>query len=311
MAKISYIDNDFKYAKAFIKRDYSEIADEIMNNRNDMSYSVEVDGKIYGYNITKNKLLCEVYESDFFVVHFCFLNIDTLHDGEQEKCICELLDHLMEEIHKKKGYYNLKLPTNIVDLIRAYNYLKEPFIFCGGTVEQYIYNTKVPDYNKSGLNVFMADKEYVSLHTEELLDMTYRSFESYQGQYHLSYAISENAGNIYKTWIDGSLLSQSTDKIIVAEYDGIPIGFVTIKEDDFAVQGVLAAVLNEYRQYGAYKAMIAYIINYAHENEKSFITGTQFDNFIVQGTWNSLGLKPFYSFYNIHFDNRDQHEKGM
>ena len=305
MAKISYIDNDFKYAKAFIKRDYDEIADEIKNKRNDMSYSFEANGKIYGYDITINKLLSEVYAFNFYVVHFFFLNIDTLHNIEQERCIYELFDHLMGEIQTKKGYYNLKLPTNIVDLIRAYNRLKQPFIFCGGTVEQYIYNTKVPDCNKSDLNVFMADREYVSLHNEELLNMTYRSFEFYQGQYHLSYAISEKAGDIYKSWIDGSLLPQSSDKVIVSEYDGIPIGFVTIKEDDFAVQGVLAAVLNEYRQYGAYKAMIAYIINYAHKNGKSFITGTQFDNFIVQGTWNSLGLKPFYSFYNIHFDNRE------
>lgn len=210
----------------------------------------------------------------------------------------------MEEISRKKGYYNLKLPTNIVDLIRAYNRLNQTFIFCGGTVEQYVYNTKVSDSNKSGLNVFIADRAYVSAHYDELLKMTYRSFESYQGQYHLSYAISDNAGNIYKSWIDGSLLPQSSDKVIVSEYNERPIGFVTIKEDDFAVQGVLAAVLSEYRQYGAYKAMIAYIINYAYENGKSFITGTQFDNFIVQGTWNSLGLKPFYSFYNIHFDNR-------
>lgn len=304
MAKISYIDDDFKYAKAFIKRDYSEIADEIKNGIYDMSYSFENAGKIYGYKITINKLLSEVYKSSFYVVHFCFLDVNTLHDSEQEYCISKLFEHLMTEINTKRGYYNLKLPTHIVDLIRAYNLLKEAFIFCGGTVEQYVYNTEIPVYNKENLSVFIADKEYVSKHRDELLQMTYRSFESYQGQYHLSYAISENAGSIYKSWIDGSLLPDSSDKVIVSEYKGIPIGFVTTRENDFAVQGVLAAVLSEYRQYGAYKAMIAYIINYAYKNGKGFITGTQFDNFIVQGTWNSLGLKPFYSFYNMHFDNR-------
>ena len=304
MATISFIDNDFKYARAFIKRDYTEIAEEIKNTRKDMDYSFECNDKIYGYKITTNKLLTEVYGEDFFVVHFCFLNIDTLHDSEQERCICKLLDHLMEEITEKKGYYNLKLPANIVDLIRAYNQLKYPFIFCGGTVEQYIYDRSVPDCNKSGLNVFMADKAYVSKHYEELLSMTYRSFETYQGQYHLSSAISGKAGDIYKSWINGSLQPQSNAKIIVAEYEGVPIGYVTIEEDDFAVEGVLSSVSSEYRQYGAYKAMIAYIINYAYQNKKSFITGTQFDNFIVQGAWNSLGLRPFYSFYNIHFDNR-------
>ena len=304
MAKISYIDNDIKYVKAYIKRDYSEIAKEIKNSIGDISYSFESDGKIYGYNITKNALLSEVYESDFYVVHFCFVDIDTLHDAEQEVCICKLLNHLMDEMEEKRGYYNLKLPANVVDLIRAYNQLNQPFIFCGGTVEQYIYNKNVPDSNKNGLNVFIAGGEYVAAHYEELLTMTYRSFETYQGQYHLSYAISDKAGEIYKSWIKGSLTPDSKDKVIVAELDGVPIGFVTIAEDDSSVVGVLSAVSSEYRQYGAYKAMIAYIINYAYSNDKCFVTGTQFDNFIVQGAWNSLGLKPFYSFYNFHIDKR-------
>ena len=52
MAKISYIDNDLKYVKAFIKRDYSEIADDIRNNLEDLSFSFESDNKIYGYKIT-------------------------------------------------------------------------------------------------------------------------------------------------------------------------------------------------------------------------------------------------------------------
>lgn len=304
MAVISFIDNDFKYVRAFIKRDYSEIADEIKTDQEKFSYLFQSDDKIYGYYITVNKLLTKVYGTDFFVVHFCFLNIDTLHDPDQEQCICRLLNRLMEEMQRKKGYYNLKLPANIVDLIRAYNQLRQPFIFCGGTVEQYIYNQEVPDCNKSGLNIFMTDRSYVDRHYEELLSMTYRSFETYQGQYHLSYAISGKAGDVYKQWIQESLVPESTDKVIVAEYEGVPAGFVTIIEDDFSVQGVLAAVSNEYRQYGAYKAMIAYIVNYAYKNHKCFMTGTQFDNFIVQAAWNSLGLRPFYSFYNIHFDNR-------
>lgn len=304
MAKISYIDDDFKYVRAYIKRDYSEITDDIRNNIVDLSFSLEVDNKIYGYKITKNKLLSESYNSDFFVVHFCFLDIDTLHNPEQEKCISKLLEHLMKDINEKKGYYNLKLPTNVVDLIRAYNLLDDAFIFCGGTVEQYIYNKTVPDSNKNNLHIFMANKEYVSKYNDTLLAMTYSSFETYQGQYHLSYVIGDKAGDVYKNWIKRSLVPDSTDKVIVAEYESKPIGFVTIIEDDYTVEGVLSAVLNEYRQYGAYKAMIAFIINYANSNGKSFITGTQFDNFIVQGVWNSLGMKPFYSFYNIHIDKR-------
>ena len=92
--------------------------------------------------------------------------------------------------------------------------------------------------------------------------------------------------------------------IVVAEYNQIPIGFVTIAEKESAVEGVLSAVQSEYRQFGAYRAMISFLVNDAFEKEKSFITSTQFDNFIVQGVWNSIGLKPFYSIYNFHIDKR-------
>ena len=92
--------------------------------------------------------------------------------------------------------------------------------------------------------------------------------------------------------------------MVVACKDSIPVGFVTIKETDNAVEGILSAVDPKNRKLGAYRAMIAYLINYANENKKSFVTSTQFDNYIVQGVWNSLGLKPFYSIYNIHIDNR-------
>ena len=48
MAKISYIDNDLKYVRAFISRDYSGIADEIQRTKDEISYSFESGGKIYG-----------------------------------------------------------------------------------------------------------------------------------------------------------------------------------------------------------------------------------------------------------------------
>jgi hypothetical protein len=50
--------------------------------------------------------------------------------------------------------------------------------------------------------------------------------------------------------------------------------------------------------------MISFGVNYATENHKDFVTSTQFDNFIVQGVWASIGLKPFYSIYNVHLDRR-------
>lgn len=78
MAKITYMDDEYKYAKAFIKRDYSELAELLKSRRDEMSCSFESDGVLYGYDITVNRPLTQIYGADFYVVHFCFHNIDTL-----------------------------------------------------------------------------------------------------------------------------------------------------------------------------------------------------------------------------------------
>ena len=304
MAIISFEDNNYKYVKCFVERDYSNLAKEIIQNKKELTHYVEEDNVLYGYKIFKNVPLTNLYQNNYYSVRFYFANIDTMHNTNQEKNIIVLLAHLKDKIEKDGGYYNLRIPTHIVDLVRAYNREITDSIFCGGTVEEYIHMKKVDDNNKNHLNIFIADNEYINNHRERLLEMTYQSFESYQGQYHISYITDDKAGKIYENWIETSLGSGSNDLTVVAEYDGEPIGFVTLGEEENAVEGILSAVSNEHRQYGAYKAMIAYAINYAYDKNKTFVTSTQFDNFIVQGTWASLGLKPFYSIYNIHVDRR-------
>lgn len=304
MAKISFEDNNYKYVKCFVERDYSGLEKDILDNKEDLTHYIYSDSVLYGYRISKNVPLSNLYENDYYSVRFYFANIDTLHDDVQEKNIISLLEHLKERIENSKGYYNLRIPTHIVDLVRAYNQVITDTIFCGGTVEEYIYNKKVDDNNKNNLKLFFADSKYIDEHKEKLLEMTYQSFETYQGQYHISHITDSKAGMIYENWIESSLGENSSDLTVVVEYEGEPIGFVTLGEEENAVEGILSAVSNEHRQYGAYKAMIAYSINYANSKGKSFVTSTQFDNFIVQGAWASLGLKPFYSIYNIHIDRR-------
>lgn len=304
MAKISFEDNNNKYVKCFVERDYSFLERDIWDNKENLTHFIDANGILYGYKVSKNIPLTNLYENDFYSVRFYFANIDTLHNVEQEKNIIMLLEHLKDKIEEDRGYYNLRIPTHIVDLVRAYNQVFLDIIFCGGTVEEYIYDKKVDDNNKNNLKLFFANSDYIDQHKEELLKMTYQSFETYQGQYHISHITDNKAGKIYENWIESSLSKASNDLTVVVEHEGEPIGFVTLGEEENAVEGILSAVSNEHRQYGAYKAMIAYAINYANSKGKSFVTSTQFDNFIVQSVWASLGLKPFYSIYNIHLDRR-------
>lgn len=305
MPIVSFVDNNYKYVKSYIERNYNDLSKNIIENREQLSYSFYEDDVLYGYKISKNEPLTELYGNDFYSVRFYFSSINTMHSDTQEIKITALLKKLKQEIMNQRGYYNLRIPTHVVDVIRSYNQVFSDAIFCGGTVEQFIYGKQINSKNKNGLDIFWADTSYVLKFHKQLLEMTYKSFESYQGQYHISHITDFKAGEIYENWIRSSLSSESKDKIVVAEYEGIPIGFVTVGEDSFCVEGILSAVSADHRQYGAYKEMITYIINYAYENNKCFITSTQFDNFIVQGVWNSLGLKPFYSIYNFHINNLD------
>ncbi|MCI9077649.1 MAG: hypothetical protein HFH68_01825 [Lachnospiraceae bacterium] len=305
MSKVSYIDDNFILVDCCIKKDYSALADQIIMSKEEKTYIIEDGILVAGYDINYNMPLSKLYGSSFYVVRFVFANIDTLHKKTQEELLLKLFLNLKEKIECEKGYYNLRLPSHIVDVIKAYNYIFNKGIFCGGTVEEYIHGKSVVNLVPDGMELFLAMPEYIKEHKKQLLDMTYKSFKSYQGQYHISPVTEALAGKIYENWIEGSLNLQDGNIVVISEIYGVPAGFVTVTEKDNAVEGVLSAVNGSYRKAGAYRAMISYIINYAQKQGKSFITSTQFDNFIVQGVWASLGLAPFYSLYNFHIDMRN------
>lgn len=302
MAVISYIDDNFKLSYSYIQRNYDNVKQEIEKNREELTYSLQDGDKIFAYHITKNEPLTKLYEKDFYVVKFVFENIETLHEEQQEKKLLELAGQLKQHMEDVRGYYNLRVPTHVVDLIKAINSVFDGLMMCGGTVEEVTFGKKVESNINPDLKISFVEQDYIVKHKEVLLKMTYDSFKSYQGQYHISPITAEKAGRIYENWIEGSLDHFTPNTVVVAEYESEPVGFVTICEKEEAVEGILSAVDSSRRKLGAYKSMIAYLINYACERKKNFISSTQFDNFIVQGAWNSLGMKPFYSIYNMHID---------
>lgn len=304
MPVLSYMDNIFKLSHCFVNRDYSSIKEHIRSIREDLNYRYEEGGEIWGYQITTNVPVSKLYGFDAFVVRFYFTQIDTLHNTHQEEIMDKLFTALKKEMDSRRGYYNVRVPAHVVDVIKGLNKHLENGIFCGGTVEQVVSGKKVEIVPKEGISVFFADREYLKSHRKQLLAMTYTSFESYQGQYHISSVTDEKAGVIYENWIESYFEHYENNTILVVEYEGEPIGFCTIGEDEHVVEGQLSAISSAHRKLGGYRTLISSLINYAYDNGKSFTASTQFDNYIVQGTWNSMGMKPYFSFYNFHFDNR-------
>lgn len=304
VARLSFIDDGFLLLDDFMARDYSRLEKKIRAEQDQMACSVQNDSTLAGCCVYPNIPLTELFGDPFFVVRFRFANIDTMHDPKQEQMLIELIQKLKQYMSDHRGYYNLRIPAHIVDAIKAYNHELQDSFFCGGTVEEFIAGKKVSYTPKEGVSVKWADRKYAERNKERLSQITFESFSSYQGQYHISPVTQDKAGLIYENWIRQSLDQCNDDNIIVAEIDGQPVGYLTTAERENAMEVVLSAVGKDYREKGAYRAMISELVNHAMDKGKAFIISTQFDNFIVQGVWNSIGLKPYYSIYNIHIDKR-------
>lgn len=302
--KSSYIDNNALLGKSFLEKNYDAVNDWIMAQMDTLAICQSLDGSVYALDISRNKPLSDLYQDNFFVVRVVLKDVDTFHSDKQEKAFIDIFKQLENHMANKPGYYNLRLPTHFVDCLRAYNSIpKKNALFCGGTVEWIVKNKRTDFKTDKGTSVFWADADYIAKYKERLLEIAYKSFEKYQGQYHISAVTSGGAGKIYENWLQQSFENYQ-GKTVIVEYDRNPISFLLFKDTPFALEGVISAVDEDYRKYGAYKLMIKSGINHAEQESKAFVTSTQFDNFIVQGVWASLGLKPFYSIYNIHLDRR-------
>lgn len=301
MSIISFIDDNVVLGRATLHRDFSKLEQIIQSQYSEYTYSFREEESIYAIDISKNNSLSNIYEMDCYVVRFVLLNVDTLHKDNQEKNFLKLFYAIKKITKEKKGYYNLRIPTHFVDIIKAYNETFSDSIFCGGTVEWVGKNDKCEVIKKEDVQVFWATEDYILKNKERLIAISSESFKVYQGQYHISSVTSLKAGMVYEKWLANSIENYKGN-VAVVEMNGVPIAFLLCYETEESMENVLSAVDTKYREYGAYKTMITFIMNAAYENDKFFVTSTQFDNFIVQGVWAGLGLKPFYSIYNVHID---------
>lgn len=299
MSTISFIDDNMVLAKYYLQRDYSELAEEIKLKKGKFTGYIELYEMLAGFTVSKNESLSKMSNSNFFVVRFTLANFQTSHVVQQEELLIELMQSLKKYMNRMKGYYNLRIPSHVVDIIRSYNNIFSGGFFCGGTIEEIINGKVVNCSTKENLSIFFADKVYIDQHFEELLNLTFDSFKEYNSQYHISPYTDKFAGKIYENWIYNSLKNDNGN-IVIADYAGVCIGFIILAEKEIAMEGVLNAVNEKYRNHGAYRSMLCYAINEATRKGKSFVISTQLDNFIVQGVWNSVGLRPFYSIYNMH-----------
>ncbi|MBO6243113.1 MAG: hypothetical protein J6O41_00880, partial [Clostridia bacterium] len=104
---ISFVDDNFKYVKSYIMRNYDNINDIIYKDKDLLSFFIENNGFLAGYTIVLNKPLSEIYNFNCYVVKFSFVNVSTLHIEEQQVLIEKLVNSLKEKMIENEGYYNV------------------------------------------------------------------------------------------------------------------------------------------------------------------------------------------------------------
>lgn len=201
MSIVSFKDDNFELAESFITKSYLALGEKLNSEKDKISYYIEDKDTLLGYDIKSNIPLSKLYGRNFYVVRFVFVNIDTLHKAEQCEKMKALLMVLKEEMNRNNGYYNLRIPSHVIDLLKALNEVMDRGYFCGGTVEEVIMGKKAEYHPQEGLLVDWADEEYIQKYQDQLMELTFASFESYQGQYHISPVTSQKAGRIYEDWI--------------------------------------------------------------------------------------------------------------
>ena len=307
MSAISYYDDNGIMSQAFLLRDDGIIDSLIVEKKDEFDYIDEWKDSIFCYSCRENKVLSELYGFKCLVVRFAFSRVERLHLEEQEKVMLSMCEQLTNRLRAQNAYINIRIPTHIVDLTRAFNqcFNQEGLYFCGGTVEEIqTRGSDLWDKVNPDVKLFFADKSYCEAKGTELVSLAREAFKSYMGQYHISPVTAPLAGTIYENWIEETIAKAQEDTILVAELNEEVAGFYTILHEADIDDGLLTAVSSRHRKHNVYKSMLIYLMDHAERQGRHFVSSTQLDNFVAQRTWAALGMRPIYSIYNFHYDRR-------
>lgn len=304
MEKISHIEEKNLLAYSHMEKNFDKVNKYIEKYKNNWSHYIEENNRIYGFNIRFIKQLSNLYNTNVFAVEFFFKNIVSLFNNEDNEKIKSVIEKLERTMLNRKGYYIIKIPSSNMMLINNINLVKEKFIFAGNTIN-YCTNTlsKSNDFFNDGLEICIANQERKSIHAQELLKLSENSFKDHFTQYHLSHITREKAPHIYKNWIYEYLGHSPTKKIIISKYDNKLAGFIAYNEHNEYLEIILNCVDEKFRGRKIYERMVKEVIKNAINNNKYVTVSTQLDNYFPQRAWINCGLKPYYSFYLMHYSN--------
>lgn len=144
-------------------------------------------------------------------------------------------------------------------------------------------------------------------HLADLVGITRDSFNNYGHYFADDKLDKEKCGEIYSDWIYRCSINKDVaDEIIVAERNGIAIGYLAVKvfrtQGEVFVAGVIGAVSKEYRKLGVFQAINIESISICKK-----LGGTRIENnvlvtnFPVIGAYTALNYKIIRSELTMHY----------
>lgn len=203
----------------------------------------------------------------------------------------------LEEQAEKDGYQHLTVRIPSADKKTLNTILKCGYILADTLIE-YFFDMRKAVLPHIDYKCLLRDAEEKDLAT--LIKIAGESYkiDRFHSDEHLDNRLCDK---YYEKWIENSFYGFA-DKVIVAEYQGIPVGYTTGKvySDSDIGHLVLSAVSESARGLGVYTSMIHDGISWIkreHGDLRGVLVGTQLDNLAVQKAWIKLGFTVYGSTY--------------
>ena len=103
MQKSVFVDDNIMLGECYVKREYGNLKEKIIGGGYHATDALIDEGELFGFHITKNHNVSQIYGMDCYVVRFIFSGVSQIHDNRQERILCELLNKLKNYIDSHKG----------------------------------------------------------------------------------------------------------------------------------------------------------------------------------------------------------------
>jgi ribosomal protein S18 acetylase RimI-like enzyme len=283
------------------------IASSIINSK---SSSTALEGRIDGslYGITKIEHLA--FDSNFF--HAKMGRIDPVLISDdinviERRKLCHAILSKAISIAREEGFkqITMRVSPRDIDVIQVACSLGFNFI---DAIVTYAIDTDYIDANKIQPPKDLTIRMKKLSDFEEIKKIARDSF--LKDRFHSDTRFDrQSADDFHEKWVENSLLGKVADEVIVAEVDGVPVGFTTIRRNKeisrkIGLQSgsmILSAVDRKQRGKSIYKHMIAGGLKWFKSSVDVVDLGTQVDNLPVQRAWCGLGFKPVMYMVTLHW----------